>query len=322
MIVALDETGDFIDAAGEKYGMVTLVSWTDKEFDSFKKEMSKLLGSEWHINKGQTISLDDRTKVIRYVGRRPEIRYTTLLYNIEPDNSFSIRKQQNEAVFKIRHRLAGQLDAPADIVEKIDLLSNQLEGLSVTDYVKFHLIIVLYHQWIAAFALDYSHTHLSRDGWRIKYTIDTQTKSARFLQMVQLFLKLNMHQANFTYSMVLPIEWGLDHPFLKNHVVKDLEDRIKLSFDDMVIGREQDHPELFLPDLIGNTIFRSINRQDDTRWLRLLKKLKPNRSHAITVDKEATENYYYDIHKLGSKDEVSDAIIKIVEDHARKMMML
>ena len=87
-----------------------------------------------------------------------------------------------------------------------------------------------------------------------------------------------------------PEEWkGEDHPILTNYdTPKGLD--MKKFFSKRRCGDDKEDIGLKMPDLISNTLLRSIQRQDDVRWIKILRRIYPNRS--FVHKKHAGKGYY------------------------------
>jgi hypothetical protein len=83
-------------------------------------------------------------------------------------------------------------------------------------------------------------------------------------------------------------------------------------------GDDKQDIGLKIPDLISNTIFRSIERQDEAQWLKILRRLKQNRSYVHR--KGGKPDYYKVITFRGDLNEHKPS--NKIQEHSMKMFHL
>lgn len=296
MQVGVDETGSFRGSNNSQFGLVTLVTVTDLEWQNFQNFVNSDFPTAFEKVKGSNIIPSDRERIIKYVSRRPEIRYTTLVFDLDFGTDETIGSHRTRQITKIQDWMdKNRTTSKASLISDLELLRNQIGNLSYSDYTKFFFITLIFMHWQRFFQFDYVYTHTSRDQWLMHHVVDMQNKPEKFKRIVKTTLALTANHLNPSYGINTPREWNPSHPFIKNHSFNGqigLQDGKKF-FEDFKIGNEQQDHILFLPDLIGSIIYNSILRSSDVRWLKLLSRLKQNRSIAMTNHGKA--NYYYQI---------------------------
>jgi len=294
MIVGVDETGSFKISQTEQLGLVTLVTVTDSEWKNFQEFINKNFPTAFEKTKGSNISFSDRIKIIKYIGRHPEIKFTTIVYDLNYGQDTIVESHKINQIIKIQDWIINNLTtANPLLIKDLELLRNQIGNLSSTDYSKFFFITELFIEWQQFFLFDYVYTHIARDSWVMEHVVDMQVKPDKFKRMVNATMHLTTNNYNPNFSIKTPQEWNNVHPYLVKHSVngnRELQDGNKF-FEKFKIGTEQIDHILFIPDLIGNTIFNSILQCDDVQWLKILAHLQQNRS--ITMTKNGKKNNYY-----------------------------
>jgi len=321
MIIGVDETGSFKDNQTEQFGLVTLVSVTDSEWKNFQEFINTNFPTAFNNTKGSNIPFPDREKILKYIGHHPEIKYTTIIYDLNYGQQAVVEAHKINQIVKIQNWIIENLtNAYLSLIEDLELLRNQIGNLSSTDYSKFFFITELFIEWQQYFLFDYVYTHISRDSWKMEHVVDTQVKPDKFKRMVNATMHLTANNYNPNFSVKTPKEWEDTHPFLVNHSVdgtRDFQDGKKL-FENFKIGTEQTDHILFIPDLIGNTVFNSILHADSVSWLKILARLKQNRS--ITMTKNGKKNNYYLISGFSGSDP-SVSTNQIFQKHFDKMKL-
>ncbi len=294
MIIGVDETGFFKGTNSEQFGLVTLVSVTDSEWNNFQEYVNQNFPKAFETTKGNNIAFADRVKIIKYIGRHPEIKYTTFIYQINTVDKGLVEEHQRRQAAKLQNWIFDHLStAEPSLIDEINLLCNQINNLSESDYAKFSFITNAFIEWQQYFLFDYIYTHRTRDKWYMEHVIDTQNKPEKFRKLVVHTIQLTANGYNPGFSVKTPAEWDSTHPYLQNHAVDGdvtLQNG-RIFFRNMKIGSEQTDPILFIPDLIGNTIFNSILHPNKSAWLRMLARLKQNRSLVMT--QRGRDDYYY-----------------------------
>ncbi len=285
MYVVLDETGSFRDSTKKRFGIVTLVTITDAEWSSFQKFMDRLFPQGLMGVKGKTINDEVRKKVLNYINAHQEIKYTSFIYDLTSEDETWVERHCTETIKKAEEKIVEMGDQlQPSYVDDLRLYFDQLRNYSVGDYAKFVMFTEIFLEWQRFFQFDYVYTHVSRDEWRMHHIIDTQNQPNKFIRLVQATMILTTSELNHKYSIYTPEEWDAEHPYLVYHSENgDVHHHnAKKFFEDFIIGSEQEHLQLFLPDFIGYTIMSSITKRNEKKWLKNLYKLWPNRSLALS----------------------------------------
>ena len=323
MIVAIDETGQFRDQTGEEIGIVTLATVTDKEWLKLSSFINQKIPDGFKGLKGKNLTDEQRHKVLKYIGSKPEIKYTAYLYDLSGGGDEWVKYHRNETIKRANEKIEqmGNLLQPS-YVKDILLYLNQLHNYSIGDYAKFVMFTETITEWQRFFQFDYVHTHIKNDGWRMHFVIDTQNQPNKFIRLVQSTLILTTSDLNPNYGIYTPQEWIQGHPFIDYHSKDGDPQRQdgRKFFEDFKIGTEQDNPELFLPDAIGYTILNSILKRKQKQWLMHLKRLRQNRSWAI-INKFKDPDGYYIITGFDRTKDRKD-VMPMVKDHHRLMKLL
>ncbi len=322
MIVAVDETGSFNEGGSLEYGLVTLVTATDNEWKKFSSFMDGLYTNGWNDIKGTNITDENRQKILKYIGKKQEIKYTSFLYDLTPGTDAWVNWHKNEQVKRVEKAIASvkEKQGHPNLIRELELIRNQIRNQSVSDYSKFIMIFELFVQWQRFFQFDYVFTHPANDSWEIRHIVDTQNKPDKFRWLLKSMLSLTTSELNPDYGIYSPKEWSASHPFNKIYGVEGQIHRLnaKLFYKNFKIGNELQDLELLLPDLIGNSIHKSIKYSKDKSWLKLLKRLKSNRSLTITNKVYGNNHQYYLIRgfdRLRSKKSVNP----ILKEHCLLM---
>jgi hypothetical protein len=280
------KTGSFKEGNSLEYGLVTLTSISDSEWKKFSTFMNKLYPSGWEKIKGTNITYNNREKILKYIGKKQEIKYTTFLYDLTFGTDKWVKYHQKEEVKRLDKSISDvkSKNGYPKYISQLELLRNQLGNLSTSDYSKFIMIFELFVKWQKFFQFDYFYTHIKNDSWKMKHIVDTQNKPDKFKSLLKNLIMLTTNELNPDYRIYSPQEWIKDHPFNKIYGIADRPNAFngKLFYRDFRIGNELSDPQLLIPDLIGNTIHKSIKNREKPMWLKLLKKIKRNRSYAIT----------------------------------------
>lgn len=299
MIIAVDETGDFHEKGDIKYGLVTLVTITDSEWVKFSDFMNKLFPQGWGHIKGHNLGIEDRIKILRYIGKKQEIKYTTSLYDLTIGSNSWVENHQREEVKRMNNAIerARNANGHPSLIAELKLLRNKLGSLAVGDYAKFIMFFELYREWMKFFQFDFFYTYPKNDSWKMKHIVDTQNNPDKFKELLKNILMLTINELSPDYKVYSPEEWPSDHPFNKIYGIPDRPDGLdgRLFFSDFTIGDEHKDLPLFLPDVIGNTIHKSIKNRKNSFWLRLLKRLKSNRSLTLTNKESGSASRYYSV---------------------------
>lgn len=318
MIIAVDETGCFSESGTLKYGLVTLVTVTDKEWVKFSGFMDNLYPKGWSKIKGTNITFENRQKILKYIGKKQEIKYTCFLYDLTPGTDEWVKWHKNEQVKRIEKSITSvkKQSGHPNLIRELELIRNQIRNLSVSDYSKFIMIFELFVQWQRFFQFDYVYTYHKNDSWRMRHIIDTQNKPDKFKWLVKNMLSLTTSERNPNYGIYSPKEWLNGHPFNEIYGMKEDINKInaKLFYENFKIGNELQDLELLLPDLIGNTIHKSIQNRKIKQWLKLVKRLTSNRSLTIT-NKVTGNNHQYYLIRGFDKLRPKKAVNPILREH-------
>jgi hypothetical protein len=294
MIIGIDETGAFSINKHKKFGLITLVSATDTEWNNFQLFLNSKLPHAFRNIKGSSITFANREMILKYIGKHPEIKYTTFLYDLTFGSDNQVQEHKTKQMLKIHEWNLDNLSiAHPKLIDELELLRRHIYNLSNDDYAKYFFITETLIEWKQYFLFDYMRTHFSRDNWKMKFVIDTQNKPEKFKGLIKKTMQLTTNSLSSKVRIYIPDEWSNNHPFLENYSALgniNLQDGRKF-FEDFSIGNEQMNNILFLPDLIGNTVYNSILNSNDTKWLRILARIKQNRS--MTMIRNGKKDYYY-----------------------------
>lgn len=318
MIVTVDETGSFRSEGSLEYGIATLVTISDSEWENFSSYLNKLYPNGWKEIKGTNIRIEKRKEILKYIGRRQELKYTSHLFDLTSGSDNWIQSHQKEQVKRIEkaiNRIKIQKGHP-NLIKELTLIRNQVRNLAISDYSKFILIFELFADWQKYFQFDYVFMHPGRDSWKLKHTIDMQNKPDKFKGLIKSMLSLTTNMLNPNYQIFTPKEWSEQHPFNAKYGIKGEKYLInaKKFYSNFKIGTEQNDPWLILPDLIGNTIHQSIKFRKEKSILKMLKRLKPNRSFAIINAQTGNKNQYYLIRGFDKSKDRKDVNL-ILREH-------
>ncbi|MBI2310279.1 hypothetical protein HYU90_00415 [Candidatus Collierbacteria bacterium] len=315
MVIAVDETGSFRAGKGLNYGLTVLVTVTDSTWGDFVKYADGLFPSGWKNVKGKTVGEKEREELIKFIGKRDEFKYVAHLYDLGFGEDSVVKEHQ--AIQKAK--FLGQKARPS-MQKELQMLHNQLGNLSVSDYSKFILIFELFVEWQRFFQFDYVYTHPSRDSWVLWHTVDTQNKPDKFKDLIKKMLILTTSNLNPNYGIFSPAEWKREHPFNERHCLDGdvTKQSGRIFFENFKIGNEQNDPCLILPDLIGHTIHKSISNRNEKRWLRLLKRLRNNRSLTMTNKRTGKPEQYYLVRGF-DKNRDSGGVAEEIKEHYRSM---
>lgn len=285
MIIAADETGSFRDSTKETLALVTLVTITDVEWIRFFRFMTALFPQGFKGIKGHNLNPDQRKKILRYIGRKPSIKYTCFLYDLRNDSDKWVTTHKEGQLQRIEESIKNMGDKlkPSYIAD-LKLHMNQVRRYSIADYSKFVLYTELLIAWQQFFLFDYIFIHTKNDSWRMHHIWDSQNEPNKFLRLVRNTMILTTNEQNPNYSIFTPKEWGKNHPFLIYHAAEgdiNRQDGSKF-YEDVIIGNEKSDERLFLPDFIGYIIYSSILNNEQRDWLVNLKQIWQNRSYTIT----------------------------------------
>lgn len=299
MYIATDETGSFREGKDLEYGIVTLVTITDKEWGKLKGLLDQLYPEGWSHIKGTNIEDEKREKIIKFIGKKHEIKYTSILYDLTFGTDEWVDYHKAGQVGKIKEAVESlkAQNGHKSLIEEIELMARRLNGMSNADYSKFILIYDIYREWLQFYQFDFLYIHKNNDTWDLNHIIDKQSRAGNFKTVLDEMLVLTTNNLNPEFRTYSPEELkDKDHPFELKHATL-FEGRSAIDgrkvFKNVKISNEQDDPVLFLPDLIGNTIHRSIKFRGEKKWLKMLKQIKSNRSIIMNNKFRQGKNNYY-----------------------------
>jgi len=311
MIIGVDEVGKFESVKPNDFGVVVLVSVTDNELIKFGSFLKSIFPTGHEGIKGKNIADGDREKILKYIGKKQEIKYSALMFDSSLTDDQSLQVYQSGQLKKFLDYIDENIKIINPVLkDEMMLLHNQMKNLKRADFLKLLLVYLSYHDWVKVFQFDYLHTNTENDSWQVQHRIDMQNAPDKFKNILTSFMTLTINGLNQDFSISCPKEWGTGHPFHKIHTYQNKDNLFdaKIFWKDFLISNEENEPVLFLPDLIGNTIYRSITRQKEKKWLKMLKRVKSNRSLCIKLkDKDC----YYQINgidKSKNKSNVSEAL--------------
>ena len=314
LIVVADETGSFRDKTGKSFGIVTLVTITDREWIKFSTFMNGIFSGGFVGVKGRNLTKYQRERILKYIGSKPEIKYTAFLYDLNSGADNWVDHHKKETIRRADEKMkAMSRQLKPSYIKDLRLYLNQLNNYSIGDYAKFVMFTELFRGWQQHFQFDYVYTHVKNDSWRMHFIIDTQNQPSKFIRLVQATLKLTTNELNSDYGIFTPQEWGQKHPFITYHSKDgDINKHDANKFhEDFRIGDEKIDEPLVLPDIIGHTIMFSILNRRETMWLKYLKRLKQNRSFTITTKHD--KGYYHITGFDRSKDYLD--VNPIIKEH-------
>jgi len=293
MYIFTDESGHFFESTNSHWGIIVIVSITDKMLEQFEFYYQNLLGDSWRESKASKLDYPTREKLLKYIGRHDEIRYSAFVYDYAATTNDAISRHRTGQIKKLEDAIekTKPVAKHKSLIDSMELFRNRFSKLSLTDYMKVVLITEGYRKWIQTFTCDYCYTHLSRDGWHVKHIFDTQPKPHNFVEIVYELLYLTTNSLAGDFPMYFPEELPRDHPILKNYDNSEGFD-LKKFFSDRTCSSDQESVGLKIPDLISNTLFRSIERQQNTRWIKILRHIYNNRSFVHRIGRGGNPAYY------------------------------
>lgn len=294
MHVFTDESGQFVESPNSEWAILVVSTITDKTLDQFENFYKNLFGDKWSETKASQLDFPTREKLLRFIGSHSEIRYAAFVFDYKSTSEKAISqhkigqiKKLEEAIEKTRPVAKHQ-----SLIDDLELLRNQMRKMSASDYLKAIMTIECYRDWIQIFPFDYFYTNIKRDSWFLEHVFDMQSTPGKFVRIIYALLYLTTNSlAGANFPLYLPEEWPKTHPFFLNYDTPEGTDMKKLLVNRRC-GDDKQDIGLKIPDLIANTIFRSIERQGEIRWLKILKRIKSNRSY---VHRKGGKPDYYKV---------------------------
>lgn len=282
MYIFVDESGKFESQLQSDFGVMVIVTISDKAYEDCKSFFTST--SSFGINayeiKANSLDVSEREIFLKYIGRHPEIKYSAFVYDHKATSSDAISLHQQKQVKKVEEGIERirRIATYPSLITDLELLRNQLRKLSLADYLKVISLIESLREWARTFSFDYFYMDITRDNWDIHHIFDMQNQASTFVRLVYALLSMSSNELTPNVEPIqLPADWTGSHPFLKKYNLPQGVD-MKSFFKNRECKDDKVEIGLKLPDLISNTIFRSIQRQADKKWLKLLKRIWPNRS--------------------------------------------
>lgn len=236
--------------------------------------------------KGNNIDFQTRERILKYIGSKPEIKYFSILFDLNSGSDQAIQAHKDKQLQKFQEAADGiKNPIHPNMAKEILLMRNQVKNLSLSNYVKYIFATGLFSDWQQYFQFDYVYLDPKRDSWELNHIIDNQSEPGKFIRLVRDTMVLTNNELNPNFKVYSPKEWPKNHPFNKKNGTGRSKAKIdgRLFFKNFRLGDEKIDFCLFLPDLIGNTIYNSIMKSSEIRWLKILKRIKQNRSLSITL---------------------------------------
>ena len=264
MYIFTDESGQFVESPNSEWAILVVSTITDKMLVQFEQFYKGLFGNKWPEIKASQLDFPTRDKLLRFIGKFDEIRYAAFVYdykstteNAISQHKFGQIKKLEEAIEKTRLVAKHQ-----SLIKDLELLKNQIRKMSVGDYLKVIMTMECYRDWIQIFPFDYFYTKIKRDSWLLEHVFDMQSTPGKFIRIIYAFLYLTTNSlAGANFLSYFPEEWPKDHPFFLNYHTGEGIDIGKLLINRRC-GDDKQDIGLKIPDLIANTLFRSIQRQN------------------------------------------------------------
>lgn len=278
MIIAIDETGRFeLNNSNEDIALVTLVTLPDRSLDCFLKYLCTLKLGNF---KSSNLSFEMRSNLVDYISSDPNIKFSTFLLDSKQSSKEDVAIYRRNFLNKFDENMKIIPKSNSKLWKDANLFRNQFNNLSNVDFIKFNTITNIYINWCEDWLFDYEDLDMITDEWNLLHLIDTQNKPEKFKRLVFDYISLTTNSRNPNFSIKVPQNFTDEHPFIRKYDI-GVGLNIRKFFENVEIAREEDFPALILPDLIGNTIYKSVELRSDTKWINILKKLANNRS--VTV---------------------------------------
>lgn len=301
MYIVSDETGPFESERSGDFCLITIVTLPDIECKLFEEWLKREFPENVSSIKGNTnLPIADRLKIIKYIQKRPDIKYACIALDLGLSKKSDVEYHQNGILEKLDEYIGVVRKVnPSNIslVKDISLLKNQIKKLKRVDFIKFYMWAILYIDWYQFSQFDYVNLSIKRDSWDMHHIIDTQSKSTTFVKLLTAYVKMTTTMGVNNYRVYSPKEWSLDHPYNKKYGTEKGIDG-KIFYKDFKIGDDKSELILKLPDIIGNTLFKSINKVTAKELLKIVKRLKGNRTWMV---KKLGESYFYKMIRLNKE---------------------
>jgi hypothetical protein len=317
MHIFTDESGQFNESLNSEWAIMVICSITDKELQQFSEYYTGLFGNQWSTVKASQLELATRKKLIKYISKHDEIRYTAIVYDFKSTSENAISQHKAGQLMKIEEAIekTRPIAKYPSLITDLELLRNQIRNLSSCDYLKVIMTYEAYRDWMQTFPFDYFYTNWSRDSWILDHVFDMQSTPGKYIRIFYNMLYLTTNSlAGANFPLYLPQEWPMDHPLFKKYHTEEGTDMRKM-LENRRCGDDKQDIGLKLPDLISNTLLRSIQRQNEIAWLKILNPLKGNRSYVHKKDNKP--DFYKIIAFRGGLDNVEPS--SKISTHAKLM---
>lgn len=300
MQVLIDETGDFNRYPVNTFGILTLVSLVDSKVKDTEEQLKKIYTLGKTKVKSSDLTDPSRELFVKFLKKTPEIKFTSIVVDLSLCNDGVIEKHQRNQIKLMDIRLEEMFKDSrftTSYIASFTILRNQIRNLSLSDYMKYTLMVELLAIWQQHFQFDYINSPLDKDAWDINLYIDTQNKQDKFKKILEQTLGLSFNHQNPNYKIYTPVEWQGKHPLIQRYSVNGDTNKVDGNnfYKNLQISTEQDTLLLNLPDFIGNLIYKSLTRGGI--YTQLLSCLSANRS--ITLTKH---NHRYDFYRVSGLD--------------------
>lgn len=291
MKILIDETGKFELKSKNDFAIITLVSIPSSEEKPLLKLLSKIQKNYPHRKiKGTKIRFPDRVKIFDYLKNMPFIKYSSVFTGGIIPTKLGLQRFRKLQVEKINK----SIELPRKIknlslVKDLELFRNQIDNLSMADFTRFFIIVDLIIKWQGVFLYDYLGYPQSKETWDVDFVLHTLNKPQKMKRILKSFIKLTTNRRNPQYAIFLPEEWSPTHKFISKYDTKDGLNAKKI-YENFDFYTEEQQPLLKIPDIIGNSFFRLVNKPDNIAYTELIKMLKNNRSLYMTL--KSKRNYF------------------------------
>jgi hypothetical protein len=314
-----DESGRFEESINSDIGIFVIVSLPDSALAKFIEFLVKNFGDKASELKGSKLLFKDRENIIKYIGKHPEIKFSAFVYDHKSTSATAIKdhharqiKKADESIEKLK-----PIAVYPTLVPSIELARNQLRKLSEAEYLKVILHTIAFQAWQKLFLFDFMYFPENRDSWEFHHIIDMQNQPFTFPSLVYFLLLGSQNQLSPEPPTTnYPEQWESSHPFFKIYNAEgDGQEEGMLDmrkfYSDFKCADDKKELGLKLPDIISNTLFRSITHPEDISLLQLLKKLWPNRS---VVHRTGKQKKYYQVIIFPS-EEVKPFASDLIQKH-------
>jgi hypothetical protein len=278
MHIFTDESGHFVESENSEWGIIVMVSISDSALKDFEDFIIKLMPDDYHSFKASNLDFKIREKILKYIGSRHEIKYSAFVYDYKSTSMDAATKHRSGQIQKIEKTIDSAVNNKANpsMISEVKLIRNQLNKMSISDYIKTILVTESYKEWSRTFLFDFLYIDKLRDSWKLHHILDMQNKPERFVKVVYSLLYLTTNNlAGNKFRVHVPSELANDHPLITNYETSE-----GINMKEVMMSRrcgdDKKDIGLKLPDIISNTLFKSICNRNEIKWLRALKRVKSN----------------------------------------------